>query len=455
MRLSPGDLSIQLPDVADGDTSAAVGRADEAFERWRTTPAAERVGCLKAAQGRISEQKEQLARGIALETGKPITEARGEVGAVVAKIDLAIADAKRHLADSTESDCTNPNVIRRRARGVAGVIGPFNFPVHLAHGAITAYLLAGNTVVFKPSPLAAGVCQAYGDLMRESFPPGVFEVVQGGAAVGQALVSHSAVRSVCFTGSVAAGKAIAGATADDLGKDVALELGGKNAAIVRDDADLDLAATAVAEAMCLTAGQRCNSTSRVLVDHTVEARFIDLLKQKLATFVPGDPLDDATRLGPVVTEAARRRYLDTIAQPLDWIVLGGAPEQVAGNKRGHYVLPAVARAEAERAVGLELFREEVFAPVALVVPTRSDAEAVKLANATDYGLTTSVFTPDRDRFLKLADALEAGNVYQNLATTFSPSTLPFGGWKSSGNGRPGGRGFVRFVTNEQVVQMKA
>ncbi len=452
-RFSPGDFSIELPAVVDGDVRAAVERASGAFVGWRGTTLAEREGCLKRAQERLAGKKEALAYGIALETGKPITEALGEIGAVIAKIDLAIADARRYLAEQTEADCANPNSIRRRPRGVAGVIGPFNFPVHLAHGAITAYLLAGNTVIFKPSPLAAGVCGVYGELMRESFPEGVFEIVQGGASVGQAMVSHPAVRSVCFTGSVTAGRAIAKATAEDLSKDVALELGGKNAAIVLADADLELAAQSVAEAMCLTSGQRCNSTSRVLVDQRVESTFIDLLRAKLGAFVPGDPLLATTKLGPVVSDIAKQRYVETIGQPLDWIVAGGALESVAG-KRGHYVLPAVARAPLRVAANLPIFRDEVFAPVVVVVATTSDEAAIGLANATDYGLTTSVFTPDRDRFLAMVDRLEAGNVYQNLPTTFSPGTLPFGGWKNSGNGRPGGRGFVRFATDEQVVQMK-
>jgi acyl-CoA reductase-like NAD-dependent aldehyde dehydrogenase len=452
MRYSPGDLSYSLPSVPDGDVDAAVRAASNAFEAWRFTSAAERVERLRAAGRALAMIGDELAYGIALETGKPFTEAQGEVGAVVAKIELAIGDAHRFLAEFSEPDNARPNVVRRRPRGVAAVIGPFNFPLHLPHGAITAYLLAGNTVVFKPSPFAATVCGRYASVMAEAFPPGVFGVVQGAAAVGQALVADARVRAIHFTGSVPAGRAIARQCADDVSKDVALELGGKNAAVVCADADPAMAAAAVAEAMCLTAGQRCNSTSRVLVDAGLEAIFVDHLRAALGAFVPGDPLLSATRLGPLVSEAARERYRVALAEPGDWLVRGSLPDSV-GNKRGHYVTPSVVRLATD-AARQRLFVEEVFAPMVTVTPTRDDAEACALNNATPFGLTASVFTRDPGRFAWMADRLNVGNVYHDLPTTLSPSTLPFGGHAASGNGRPGGRGFVRFTTDEQVIQYR-
>lgn len=455
-RFSPGDLSIELPAVADGDVRAAVAAARGAFETWRRTSLDERIVCLRAAGKNIASIQDDLVRGIALETGKPLTEAIGEFGAVVAKVELAVADARRYLPDTVEADNPRPGVVRRRPRGVAAVIGPFNFPVHLPHGAITAYLLAGNTVLFKPSPFAGGVCGRYGEAMAAAFPPGVFAVVQGGIEVGQALVAHPAVRAVHFTGSVAAGRAVARSCVDDVSKDVALELGGKNAAIVCADADLDIATSAVAEAMCLTAGQRCNSTSRVLVDASVEADFVDRLRVALAAFVPGDPLDPATRLGPLISAEAKDRYVRALMTPGDWLVRGGGIETVAtagGDIRGHYVTPAVLRV-AEAAARHPLFAQELFVPLLTVTPTRDDDEAVALNNATPLGLTASVFTRDAARFDAMADRLNVGNVYHDLPTTLSPGTLPFGGLGHSGNGRAGGRGFIRFATDEQVIQRR-
>ena len=233
-----------------------------------------RSGCSRGA-------KDELARGIALETGKPLTEALGEVGAVIAKIDLTIGDAERHLAERTESSGPHPAFVRQSARGPAVVIGPFNFPLHLGHGANVAHLLAGNPVIYKPSPLAANVAARYGELMAQAFPPGVFQVVQGGGAEGEALCIDPRVRAVCFTGSVPVGRALAEKLAGDFSKDLALELGGSNALIVCADADLDKAATAAAEGACLTAGQRCNATSRVIVERPVVAEFQRLIPRCL------------------------------------------------------------------------------------------------------------------------------------------------------------------------------
>ncbi|MDB5324938.1 MAG: Succinylglutamic semialdehyde dehydrogenase [Phycisphaerales bacterium] len=460
MRYSPGDLSVRLPDIADGDALVAVSAADKAFSEWRRTSLDERIAHLRDAGQRIAAIKDELAHGITIETGKPITEATAEVGFVVAKIELAIADAKRYLAEFSEADNARPNVVRRRPRGVAAVIGPFNFPIHLAHGAIVAYLLAGNTVIFKPSPFAAGVCGSYGKAMAQAFPPGVFGVVQGGVAIGQALVSDPRVRSICFTGSVNAGRAIARACVDDVSKDVALELGGKNAAIVCGDADLDLAATAIVDAAIATTGQRCNSTSRVLVDSAVAADLIDRLRSALAQIAPGDPLETATRLGPLISAESADRFACAIALPGDWLTPGQRIESIstpigtAATKRGHYVTPALLRLTADEAPSHPLFRDEVFAPLLTITSTTADAQAIALSNATPFGLTASVFTRDAVRFGAMADELNVGNVYHDLPTTLSPGTLPFGGHANSGNGHPGGRGFIRFATDEQVIQRR-
>jgi acyl-CoA reductase-like NAD-dependent aldehyde dehydrogenase len=455
MRYSPGDLSITLPVLPDGDPAAAVDAAETAFEHWRWTSVDQRIAALRVAAKQVAHHQNELATGITLETGKPITEAKAEIGFVVAKFELAIADAKRYLPDSSEPDNARPNVIRRRPRGVAAVIGPFNFPIHLAHGAIVAYLLAGNTVIFKPSPFAAGVCHEYGRLMAGALPPGVFQVVQGGADIGEALVQDNRVRSVCFTGSVAAGRAIARACADDVSKDVALELGGKNAAIVCRDANLDSAAMAVADAMCATAGQRCNSTSRVLVDADIEGEFSERLKAAVAAYIPGDPLLPTTRLGPLISSAARNRFLKAM-QPdgneVNFLLRGEDIDAVDG-KRGHYVTPSIVRLkDHEEAARTSLAREELFGPLLVMVPVTSVDNAISVANDTPFGLTASVFTADVERFNWFADRLNAGNIYHNLPTTLSPGTLPFGGWGDSGNGRPGGRGFIRVATNEQVIQ---
>lgn len=436
-----------LPEVLPGDPEAAIAEAVEAASGWAATPLPERAERLKAAQQGISAKKEDLARGIALETGKPLTEALGEVGAVIAKIDLTIADAERYLAEEPVTDGPHPARVRRLARGPAAVIGPFNFPLHLGHGANVAYLLAGNPVIYKPSPFAANVAAAYGEIMAAAFPPGVFTLLQGGGAEGQAICVDPRVRAVCFTGSVPVGRALARALVDDFAKDVALELGGSNALIVCADADLELAARAAADGACLTAGQRCNATSRVIVEKSVEAEFQKLFLQALETYQPGDPLKPETKLGPVISEGAVLRYEKLCASiEGDWLLPGRVEPEVDG-KRGHYVRPAVVRRANSDSV-----ESECFVPLVSYYVAEDLDEAARIQAATPFGLTASIFTRSQELFERLGARMEVGNLYANLPTTFSPSTLPFGGLRDSGNGRPGGRAFIRFATREQSVQ---
>lgn len=451
---SPGDLSVTLPVVEATPVAPALAAAASAAGAWGQTPLTERADRLRACRAGIEAARDDLARGIALETGKPIRECVGELGAVIAKFDLTIADADRYLRDESPGDAPHPSIIRRMPRGPAVVIGPFNFPIHLPHGQLVSYLIAGNPVIFKPSPVAANVCARYATIMAQHLPAGVFGLVQGGADEAQALCRDPRVRAVGFTGSVPAGKAIARACVDDLGKDLALELGGKCAAVICADADLHRAADMCAEAACLTAGQRCNATSRILVDQSVLSSFLELFLRSIHGYSPGDPLKDATRLGALANEAAHQRYGQVIQSAEGhWLKRGHVPASVEGMV-GYYAEPAVVlletRAAAERST---LWGQEMFVPIVTIVPVSGADEAVVLHNASPFGLTASVFTKSREQFMSLADRLHVGNVYANLPTTFSPSQLPFGGWRDSGNGRPGGRGFVRFTTDEQAVQM--
>ncbi len=442
---SPGDLSIALPEVHATPVEPVIAAAAAAAASWAATPVPERAEMLRAARDLVAGEKDALARGIAIETGKPITEAIGELGAVIAKFDLTIEDAQDALASMPVESGPHPATIRRIARGPAAVVGPFNFPLHLANGALLAHLIAGNPVIFKPSPLAAVVAGRYAELMRECFPEGVFDLVQGGAAEGEAVCLDARVRAVCFTGSVNVGRSLAVALAPDFSKELALELGGKNATIICADADLDLAAALTAEGACLTCGQRCNATSRVIVERSVAADFRGRLITALEKFQPGDPTLPATRLGPLISNAAVERYRALLAAPVEWLLPGRVEQTVAG-KQGYFVRPAVAISRDP------IPPEEAFVPLLTFTEVDDLDEAIRVHNATPYGLTASIFSGSEPLFRRLADLVRAGNIYANLATTFSPSTLPFGGIGESGNGRPGGRGFIRFTTQEQAVQ---
>lgn len=452
---SPGDLDVTLDEVAASDVAAAVAAARESFSGWARTPLEARAASLREAQAGVCADAESLARLIALETGKALTEARGELGAVLAKFDLAIADAQQFVADQPVTDGPHPALVRHKPRGPAAVVAPFNFPIHLGHGAAAAYLLAGNPVLFKPSPLAAVTGAAYGAIMARALPPGVFQIVQGWGETGRALCVHPDVRAVCFTGSIPVGRALAQELAGDYAKSLALELGGKNATLVCADADVAQAATDIAQATCLTAGQRCNATSLAFVHVDVLDDFLARLIVDLALYRPGDPLREETKMGALVSAAAVERYRALTALDVgEWLLRPLVPKCVDG-KRGHYVEPAIVLCEDFAGLAASpLHREESFCPILAVIPFRSEAEALRMHNATPFGLTASIYTCDRERFEQLGTELNVGNLYWNLPTTLSPSTLPFGGLGASGNGKPGGRGFIRFAADEQAVQWR-
>ncbi len=453
---SPGDLSFVFPETRSAEVDGAVHKSVAAFRDWAGLSLEERREALEKCREALQDRSEQLAVLISRETGKPLREARLEMGAVIAKFALTFSDGERFLRETVVEDGPHPALVRRHPLGPAAVIAPYNFPIHLGHGAAVAYLLAGNTVLFKPSPLAVNTGLAYAQAMQTGLPAGVFQVVPGWGETGKSLCAHPSVRAVCFTGSVPVGRALSEMLAPDYSKCLALELGGKNSAIVCADADPALAAEAVADGMCLTAGQRCNATSRVLVDKKISEVFLERLLASVARYNPGDVLEETTMLGPLIGYAAHERYEKLVSQDIgEWILPGGILEKNACEQHGYWVLPAIAVASGPGTLDRSpLAIEETFAPILVVEMFSGEDEAVARHEAWRFGLTASVFTADSARFQRLGSRLSVGNLYQNLPTTFSPSTLPFGGWGSSGNGRPGARGFVRFGVREQAVQWR-
>ncbi len=455
VNLSPGDLSHCFPEVTEGHPDSAMVSAQATQSKWAATPLSEKIVFLEKIRDTLAANAETIAQSLCLEIGKPITEARAEAAALPAKIDLTIEDAQRLLVGREFSGSQHPGFARPSSRGIAVVIGPFNFPLHLPHGAAMPHLLAGNCTIIKPSPLAACTAALYARLVAPLLPAGVLQVVQGHAETALSLCHHPAVRSIAFTGSLEAGRALSRELAEDLTKDLALELGGKNAVIVCDDADLDLAADSVAQGLCLTAGQRCNATSRAIVSHAVLSAFLEKLATRLGSYQPAYPAQESCKLGPLIHEAALLRY-ERLLDPQSggrWIVEGSTPRQADG-RQGHYVTPAILLWEDEAAgLASTIHQRELFFPLLEVYACYDDHHAVRLHDSTDFGLTASIFTRSMQRFTNFADHLAAGNIYANLATTFSPSSLPFGGWHLSGNGKPAGREFLRYTTREQVVQV--
>ena len=452
---NPADLSDLLPEVHASSPETVLATATAAAGGWGGTPVPERIERLRSAQKVLQSHQEELAQGVCREIGKPITECRAEAAALVTKIDFAISDAERFLAEEKPVDAPYPSRIRQRSRGPSLVVGPFNWPLHLSHGPATAHLLAGNPVILKPSPMAPVVSARYASLMSPLFPPGVLQIAQGGTELARTLCFDRRVRSIVFTGSVPAGRGLlAEITALDPTKDIALELGGKNASVILADADLVRAAQMVAESACLTSGQRCNATSRVLVDAKVLPIFSRELAAAISPFRPGWPADEKTRLGPLANAGSVERYRSALTAPAGVKFLEpGKIHAEIGGRRGYYVDPCIRLWPSSAAfLGDTGSRTEFFSPVMDVIPVESQEAAIAAHNAVPFGLSASVFTTSRKSFEHFADHLHAANIYANLPTTMSPSALPFGGWGDSGNRHPGGRGLIRFAADEQVLQ---
>ncbi|MEM9190563.1 MAG: aldehyde dehydrogenase family protein [Myxococcota bacterium] len=438
---SPADRNdlVATHPTARSQVDRAVDTAREAQRAWRRRGRSERAALLRAYQARIRGYEDEITLAIAREVGKPLWEARTEAKALAAKVDAILGEGSRFVEDQQIDEL--PGEIRYRPHGVVAVVGPFNFPVHLPNGQIIPSLLLGNTVIFKPSektPSAAyWMARAYSEA---GFPAGVFNLVQGGVNSSRALISHPGIDGILFTGSAAVGRAIVRENADQLGKLIALELGGKNASIVLEDADLDRTARLIAFAGFATAGQRCTATSRVYAARSIIDPLIERLHRAAEVAVVGYPLNDGVFLGPVISEASRAAILaaqDRAVEAGFERVTGGGPVEIKGHP-GNYLRPALHRAPSGDAVAPGYTREELFGPDIAVYPVDGLDEAVARTNDSPFGLSAAVFTASRERFERAADELRVGVIHHNRPSSGASGRLPFGGVKDSGNHRPAG-----------------
>lgn len=436
---SPADLAdiVCVHGTSPAEVDRAVEVARRALPSWRRLGFEARAVLLKRYQDRLRANTDAIARAISREIGKPTWEARLEVGAMITKIDLSLGEGMLWTQDRALADL--PGEIRFRPHGVAAVVGPFNFPGHLPNGHFVPALALGNTVVLKPSDKAPSVARLVALCFHEAgFPDGVFNVVQGGVDVAQALIAHEGVDAILFTGSVAVGKKIVAANLERLGRLVALELGGKNASIVLADADLERAAREIAFAGFVTAGQRCTATSRVIVERSVADALSDKLVRAAKSAVVGYPFDEGVFLGPVVNEGSRAQLFGAQARAraagYEALAEGGAHE-VPGHE-GYYLRPSVHRAPAGNPVVDGYTSTELFGPDLAIYVVDSVEEATALTNATPYGLSAAVFTQDQTKLEHFADALHVGCLHWNRSSAGASSRLPFGGIKDSGNHRP-------------------
>jgi acyl-CoA reductase-like NAD-dependent aldehyde dehydrogenase len=413
----------ELSEAGIEETDAAVARAREAYPAWRAVLPSDRARMLRRLAALVEEHTEELARLETRNVGKPISDSRGEVAMVAEVFNFYAGAVDKHYGE-TIPVAGGVDLTFREPLGVVGLIVPWNFPIAIASWKLGPALACGNTVVLKPAELTPLTARRLGELALEAgLPEGVVNVVVGpGRVVGQRLVEHPEVAKIGFTGSTEVGRTVMAGAAATI-KRVTLELGGKSANVVFADADLERAAASAPYAVFGNAGQDCCARSRILVERSAYDRFLELLVQATEAVRVGDPEDDATEMGPLISADQRERVSSYVDGNVAY--RGNTPE---GD--GFWFPCTLVEATNEDRVA----REEVFGPVAAVIPFEDEADAVRIANDTPYGLSGSIWTGNTARAFRVARALETGVLSVNSNTSVRVST-PFGGFKQSGFGR--------------------
>jgi betaine-aldehyde dehydrogenase len=419
-------VMAEVPRAGVEETDAAVARAKAAFEGWRSVAPGDRANLLRRLADAVEAQAPALAELEARNAGKPIGDARGEI-AMVIDCFRYYAGAPERLLGQTIPVAGGIDMTFREPLGVVGLITPWNFPLTIASWKIAPALAAGNTVVLKPAELTPlSSLELERIALDAGLPEGVLNVIAGpGSVAGNRLVEHPDVAKIAFTGSTAVGRRIAAGAADTI-KRVTLELGGKSANVVFADADLEAAAAAAPSAVFGNAGQDCCARSRILVERSAMDSFMGALESAVRAIRVGDPLSEQTQMGPLISADQRETVSSFVPDDAPVAIRGSAPDGP-----GFWYPPTVLApvSNSDRAAA-----EEIFGPVAAVIPFDGEADAVRLANETIYGLSGSVWTRDGAKALRMARAIETGVLSINSNSSVRVTT-PFGGFKQSGVGR--------------------
>jgi len=443
-----------FPRSGPDDVARAVAAAQRGFARWSKTPAPIRGDVLHRVGDLLVQRKDEIARAMTREMGKVLAETRGDVQEGIDTAYYAHTEGRRLFGRTVPSELRDKWAMSyRRPIGIAGLITPFNFPLAIPTWKMFPALLCGDAVIFKPAedvPLTAHLLVEV--LLEAGLPPEVVQLVHGeGSVVGRAMVEHPEIAVISFTGSTETGSII-GATCGRMHKRLSLEMGGKNAMIVMDDADLDLALEGVLWGAFGTTGQRCTATSRLILHEKVHDTFLQRLCDRADKLRLGPGLDETTEVGPLINEDARKKveyYVGVGEEAGARRLIGGARPSDKRLERGWFYRPTVL---AGVRPGMRVEQEEIFGPVLAVIEVDSLAEAIRVNNDVRYGLSSSLYTRDVNAAFRAMTELDNGITYVNAPTIGAEAHLPFGGVKQTGNGhREGGWEVYDFYSETKVV----
>lgn len=452
---NPADTTDHIgkfPLSGAADVQRAVESAARGFELWKRMPAPARGDILRRVGEIMIARKEELADLMTREMGKPLAETRGDVQEGIDTAFYAATEGRRLFGHTVPSELRNKWAMSmRRPIGVAGIITPFNFPLAIPTWKIFPALVCGNAVVFKPAEDVPHTGHVFVEILLEAgLPPEVIQLVHGDGEVGKAIVEHPGVALVSFTGSTETGSKV-GETCGRLHKRLSLEMGGKNAQIVLDDAKLDLALDGVLWGAFGTTGQRCTATSRLILQDGIHDMFLKMLVDRAKTLKLGDGRKAGTDVGPVIhAESISKveRYVEIGLSEKSELVLGGRRATGAGLGNGFFFEPTIF---AGVQAGSRLEQEEIFGPVLSVIRVKDADEAFRINNGVKYGLSSSLYTQDVNLAFRAINELDNGITYINAPTIGAEAHLPFGGVKATGNGhREGGWEVYEFYSETKV-----
>ncbi|HEY4552580.1 MAG TPA: aldehyde dehydrogenase family protein [Bacillaceae bacterium] len=431
-----GESIAEVPLSAADTVNKAVEAAKRAQKEWALVPAPQRAEVLYRVGYLMRERKERLSQLLTMENGKVIEEARGEVQEGIDMAFYMAGEGRRLFGQTTPAELKDKFAMSVRAPvGVVGIITPWNFPIAIATWKSFPAIVAGNSVVWKPATETPLMAYELASIFEEAgLPKGVLNVVFGsGSEIGEAMVDHDGIRVISFTGSNEVGRNIAGKCGQKL-KKVSLEMGGKNAVIVMDDADLNLAVEGIIWSAFGTSGQRCTACSRVIVHESVKERLEEQLLAAAEKLTIGNGLDESVRIGPIINRGSLEkisRYIEIGKEEGAKLLAGGYVMDEGDQANGYYFAPTIFT---DAAPDMRIAQEEIFGPVVSIIPVKSFEEAIEVNNSVAYGLSSSIFTRDVNKVFAAQRDLDTGIVYVNAGTTGAEIHLPFGGTKGTGNG---------------------